>query len=181
MAGVVGVACCDCTSAIELFGQDEAGEFVGHGDGAKRECEMSAGFGGGGPAAVRADGEDEVLVALIATLGKPGGEVFRGELAAAGIEEDEEGRGAGELLALLVQPEEEGGFVREGLRLDGLVGLDAVQVEAGEGVEGGLFAGFCGFGADVGEGELHPGSVAASRRAGSVEVREVVEREVSMR
>jgi hypothetical protein len=33
----------------------------------------------------------------------------------------------------------------------------------------------------VGEGELHPGSVAASRRAGSVEVREVVEREVSMR
>lgn len=37
VARVVGVACQDCTGAVDLFGEHEPGELVGHGDGAKGE------------------------------------------------------------------------------------------------------------------------------------------------
>ena len=36
MAGMVGVAGEDCAGAVELFGEDEAGEAVREGEGAER-------------------------------------------------------------------------------------------------------------------------------------------------
>ena len=65
------MACQDCTGAVELFGEDEAGEFVGECDGTKRELKSSVGERFGGPAVGWADGEDDVLRALIAAGAKP--------------------------------------------------------------------------------------------------------------
>ena len=94
MAGVVGVACQDCTGAVELFGEDEAGEFVGHCDGAEREQQIGLGPGLFRPSVGGADGEDDVLDALIPAGAEPGGELGGAELAAAAIEQDEDGSGS---------------------------------------------------------------------------------------
>lgn len=82
MAGVVRMACQDCTGAVELFGQNEAGEVMGQGDGAEREQETGMGTEmvlnliqhAWGPAVSGADGENEALGALVAAGGKPGSE-----------------------------------------------------------------------------------------------------------
>jgi len=58
MAGVVGVPSEDCTGAVELFGENEAGEFVGHGDWAKRQAEVGLGKSWFGPSVGWPDGED---------------------------------------------------------------------------------------------------------------------------
>ena len=80
MAGVVGVAGEDGEGAVDLFGEDGAGELVGEGDGAEGEDEGGAGAGGGGPAVGGADGEDDGLGAGVAQAAEVGGEVFGGEL-----------------------------------------------------------------------------------------------------
>jgi hypothetical protein len=80
------------------------------------------------------------------------GEFGGGELAAAAVEENCEGRGAGfgEWARVAGEPGEEGGFGGEGFGLDGVIRRDAVEIETGEGVIGGFGSGFGEFGADVG-------------------------------
>jgi hypothetical protein len=81
----------DGEGAVDLLGEDGAGELVGQGDGAEGEDEVGAGAGGGGPAVGGADGEDEGLGAGVAEAAEVGGEVFAGELLAAAVEQDEDG------------------------------------------------------------------------------------------
>ncbi len=150
------MACQDCTGAVELFGEDEAGEFVGECDGTKRELEGGVGKGFRGPAVGGADGKDDVLGPLIAAGAEPGGELGRAEGSAAAVEQDEQERGARFAgLRGAGEPGEESCFGGEGFGLRGVVGLEAVEIEAGEGVVVGFEAGLGRLGADVGEGELH--------------------------
>ncbi len=167
MAAVVGVACEDCTGAVELFGEDEAGQFVSHCDGTKGE-QKGCGFAGGlGPSVGGSDGEDDVLRALVAASAEPVGELSGGERFAAAIEQDGDCGNSGGFAGLLGlgEPGEEGGFGGEGFGLDGVVGGDAVEIEAGEGVVVGLWAGLGGFWTDMGQGELHEGPVWILKRA----------------
>jgi len=78
-----------------------------------------------------------MLGALVAASAEPGGEGGRVELLAAGVKEDGIG---GQTAALAAEKVEKGGFVAEGLGFNGVVGLDAFEVEVGEGVEGSLCA-----------------------------------------
>jgi len=134
MAGVVGVACQDCTGAVELFGEDEAGEFVGHCDGAEREQQIGLGPGLFRPSVGGADGEDDVLDALIPAGAEPGGELGGAELAAAAIEQDGKRRQPGGFAGVggTAEPGEERGFGSEGFGLDRDIRVDSVEIEAGE-------------------------------------------------
>ena len=112
VAGVVGVAGEDRACAVELLGEDEAREGVGEGEASEREQQGGAGAGCGRPTVGGADGKDDVLRALVAALAKPRCEGFRGELAAAAVEENRDGRRPG---VLPVEPLEKGIFSPEGL------------------------------------------------------------------
>ena len=106
----------DCTGAVELFCEDQAGEIVGHCDGTKREREaglrLDGSVGGWGPAIGGADGEDNVLDSLIAAGTEPCCEFGGGELASATVEEDREGGKAGRFTGLfrIGEPGQKGGF-----------------------------------------------------------------------
>jgi len=129
MSAVVRVPLQDCTGAVELFGENEAGEFVGHGDWAKRQAEVGLGKSWFGPSVGWPDGENEMLGALVAAVSEPVGQIGGGQLFPPGIKQDGQGGNAGVLLA---KPGEEGGFRYEGFGLDGTVGGDAFYVKAGK-------------------------------------------------
>lgn len=114
VAGVVGVVGEDGGGAVELLGDDEAGEGVCEGQGAEGEQELGAWAGGGGPTVCRADGEEDVLDAVVAAGDEPGGEGFGGEGAAATIEQDEKDGGAA---GLAVEPSEQSRLGFESLGL----------------------------------------------------------------
>jgi hypothetical protein len=134
VAGVVGVAGEDGEGAVELLGEDYAGEFVGQGDESEREEEVGSGAGVGGPAVGGADGEDEALGALVAKTADAGGEGLGGKLLAASVEQD--GVGAGST-GLLIEPFEEEGFGVEGLGVAGKIAAGALDV-VGDEASGGL-------------------------------------------
>ena len=102
--------------AVDLLGEDDAGELVGQRDGAKREHQASARAGGGGPAVGRTDGQHQALRARVAEAADVRGELLRRELLAPAVQQDEDGRGAG---GLAIQPCEQRGFGAVGLRLAG--------------------------------------------------------------
>lgn len=135
---MVGMACEDRTCAVELLGEDEARECVGEGEASEREQHGSAGAGGGRPTVGGADGKDDVLRALVTALAKPRCEGFRGELAAATIEEHRDGRRPG---VLPIEPLEKGIFSPEGLGC--CFGKDgaALKVEGTQSVKGVFCAG----------------------------------------
>ena len=76
----------DGEGAVDLLGEDEAGEVVGQGDEAEGEQEVGAGAGQRGPAVSGTDGKDEVLRGGVAVAADECSEVFRGELLAAAVE-----------------------------------------------------------------------------------------------
>jgi len=149
---MVGVACQDCTGAVELFGEDKAGQVVGQRDWPERELEAGLGVSLCGPTVGGADGEDDVLSALIAAGTEPGGKFGGGKRAASAIEKDWESGQTGGFTGLLGlgKPGEESGFGEEGFGLAWDVGVDSVQVEADEGFVMGFRAGFGGFWTDMG-------------------------------
>ena len=61
MAGVVWVAGEDGEGAVDLLGEDGAGELVRQGDAAEREEQVRAAAGLGRPAVRRTDGEEDGL------------------------------------------------------------------------------------------------------------------------
>lgn len=130
MAGVVGVTGEDGEGAVDLFGEDGAGEFVGQGDEAEREDKAGVAAGGVGPSVVGPDGEDYRLRAGVAETAEVSGEVLGGELLAAAVEEDEDRGGAG---GLAVEPGEEGGLGVVGLGFTGYITGGASEVVRGEG------------------------------------------------
>lgn len=125
---MVGVSGEDGGGAVELLGEDDAGELVGEGEAAEGEEEVGALVGGGGPAVGGTDGEDEALGSVVAEAADAGSEVLGGELLAAAIEQDAEGADAA---GLLVEPGEEGGLGIEDLGVagDGAVGAGDVVGE----------------------------------------------------
>jgi len=144
----------DCAGAVELFGEDQAGEDMREGEGAQGEKEPSTGERSGSPAAGGAYREDDVLDALVAARADPCGEGFGGHGATAAIEQDGDSGGTS---PLPIEPCEEGVFCFECLLLECLV-LGAqhigapLKVEDGEGLEGIVR---CEAGANVDQGDLH--------------------------
>jgi hypothetical protein len=153
VAGVVGVAREDGSGAVDLLGEDDAGELVGEGDEAEREEEVGTVAGCGGPAVGGTDGEDQALCAIVAETAESGGEFFGGELAAAAVEEDGEGADAA---GVLVERVEQGSLGIEDLTVAGDVSGDAGDV-IGEEAVGWLRLGSGGAGKDGGEDDLHLG------------------------
>jgi len=146
VAGVVGVAGEDGEGAVDLFGEDGAGEFVGQGDGAEGEDKAGAGAGGGGPSVRGADGEDDGLGAGVAEAAEVSGEFFGGELLAAAVEEDEDASGAGGLASRPIEGGEERGLGGVGLGLTGEVARGSREIAGGEGCGGVGFRAGAGWG-----------------------------------
>ena len=175
VAAVVGVSSENCTCAIDLFGGDEPCEFMGECDGAKREQKLGVGACGIGPSVGGTDGEDQMLRAVVAPGAEPGGELLGGEGATAAVGEDERG---GSAAVLSCEPGEEVGFGGEEFGARGVIGLDALDVDRGEGFEGGFCAAALGARADVDEGDLHGslsvracgGRMAIQDRAGGLSI-----------
>jgi hypothetical protein len=115
----------DGESAVELFGENYASEFVGQGYGAEGEQKIGAGTGLGGPSAGWTDGENEGLRAGVAQAAEEGCDVLGRELFAAAVEEYEVRRGAA---GLMFEPGEEGVFCGEALNLAGHVPGDALSI-----------------------------------------------------
>jgi hypothetical protein len=115
--------------AVDLLGEDGAGELVRQGDAAEREEQVGAAPGLGRPAVRRADGEDDCLRVRVAEGAEVLGEVFAGELLAAAVEQDELGcRAAG----LTIEPGLQGGFGGEELRFAGVIASGAGEEVVGE-------------------------------------------------
>jgi hypothetical protein len=153
VAGVVRVARENCKCAVELLGEDETGEGVGERERAEGEQEGGALAGGVGPSAGGADGEEDVLLALIAALPEPCGEGLGRKLAAAAIEKN---NGDGSAAMPAIKPFEERVFSSEGLGLaSGELGA-AVEVKRGESLKG---VSRSRARTDVGDGELHGGEL----------------------
>jgi len=100
--------------AVDLLGQNDAGELVGQRDGSKREQQAGARTGCSGPAVGRADGEHQRLRAVVAQAANLRGELLRRELPAPAVEQDESGHSTG---GLAIQPCQQRGLgaVRLGL------------------------------------------------------------------
>ncbi len=136
MARMVRVVRQDGTRAVELLGENEAGEFVGQSDGAKREQERRLGLGQclGRPAVRRSNGKDQMLRTLVTTLAQPVGYLRRSKLAAFTMQKNRQGRGAACFCRLrgASQPLQKGGFGGKGFRLDCMVWSGAVNIKPRE-------------------------------------------------
>ena len=120
--------------AVDLFGDDDAGELVRLSHFSEREEQVGALARLFGPAVGGADGKDDELAACVAFAAQPAGEILRGHLFAVFVEQNEERGGAGPLAFNRV-PEsvfgtKEWGF-HAGLRRRG----DAVEVNAHQVIE----------------------------------------------
>lgn len=82
----------DGAGTVKLLGEDEAREGVSQGKWSKGEQKLSPGGSAARPSAGRPDGKDDVLSALIAALGEPGGESFRSHLAPTAVEKNHKSR-----------------------------------------------------------------------------------------
>jgi hypothetical protein len=130
VAGVVGVIREDGEGAVDLFGENGAGELMGKRDLAEGENKGCAGSRGHGPSVGGADGEDEGLRAGVAEAADVLGEGFARELLAARVEQDEDGSCAG---GLLVEGGEQIGFGGEGLGVAGEVTSGTGKIIGGKG------------------------------------------------
>lgn len=122
----------DGAGAVELLGEDEAGEGMSQSKGSKGEQELSPRAGTNGPSAGRAHGKNDVLSAVIAALGEPGGEGFRRHRASAAVEQDDK---RGHTSRMAVDPLEERLFGAERRSLAGIISLDSPKIPDGETVE----------------------------------------------
>jgi hypothetical protein len=61
----------NCTCAVELFGHDETGESMGHGEGSERQEQLRAGPAFLVPPVGRPDREDNVASAIVAAGSEP--------------------------------------------------------------------------------------------------------------
>jgi GNAT superfamily N-acetyltransferase len=99
MAGVIWMSSQNCTGAVELLGEDQAGEGVGQGEGSERQEKLGAAPGLVAPAVGRADGKHDLLRTLVTALPNPRGEGLGSHLAAAAVEQNGK-RGCSALFAV---------------------------------------------------------------------------------
>lgn len=103
VTGVVGMAGEDRQGAVDLLGEYDAGKLMRQGQTAKGQKKVGALTCHGGPSIGGTDSEHEALSALIADAPNLRGELLRGVLLAAAIQQDGVGGGAA---GLAVQPVE---------------------------------------------------------------------------
>jgi len=139
----------DGAGAVELLGQDQAGEGMSEGEGPEGKEKLGPRPSGFRPPAGRAYRKDDVLGALIAPGPEPGSEGFRRHLAAAVVEENNHRRGSSRPP---VHPFEQPVFRAETRGLTGIPGINSLQILAGKTLE--LLAAR-GTGSDVGESQAH--------------------------
>src|SRR5580658_1444797 len=83
----------DGEGAVDLFGEDYAGEFVGHGQRRKRDALVGQGAEFDGETFGVAAEEDDFAGGMVAEAAEPARELLRAELIAGGVEQDEGGAG----------------------------------------------------------------------------------------
>jgi hypothetical protein len=135
----------DGEGAIELFGEEDAGEFVRHGESGERKLHVRLATEVVGKTFGVAAEEDEFAGAAVAEVTEPASELRGGELLAGGVEEDERGGGVDLEIA-----ECGGRGVAELSGVDGAVVADAEEIV----VEKGADFGATGF-AEHEETDLH--------------------------
>lgn len=79
--------------AVKLLGEDDAGEFVRHGESGKRKLHVRLAAEVVRKAFRAATEEDEFLGATVAEVAEPARELRSGELLAGGVEKNERGGG----------------------------------------------------------------------------------------
>src|ERR1700735_3937058 len=79
VAGVIGMSGDDGQGAVDLFGEDDAGELMRQRHRPEGEKQVSAGAGGNGPSVRGTDGEHEILGAGVAKTADLGGKILGGE------------------------------------------------------------------------------------------------------
>ena len=84
----------DGQGAVDLFGGDDGGEFVGQGDASEGDGEAGAAQRLGGPAIGWPYGDDELLGSAVLYAAQRGGKLFRAHLLAAAVGQDQIGAGA---------------------------------------------------------------------------------------
>lgn len=129
---VIGVSGEDRASAVELLGEDQAGQGVGEGEGAERQQDFGARECSGRPAAGGTDGEDDVLHAVLTVCPQPSSEEFGGHGAAAAIQQDGHGRRS---RVLAFEPGEEGVLGLERLLFAAQEDRAPLQILRGEGLK----------------------------------------------
>jgi hypothetical protein len=87
----VGVVREDGEGAVELLGEDDAGQLVRHGERRERKGFVGAGAEGLGETRVAAAEENEFAGAAVAEFAEPAGEFLGAVLVARGVEEDPTG------------------------------------------------------------------------------------------
>jgi len=90
--------------AVDLFGEDGAGQLVGQRDGSQREHRGCTSAGGVRPSIGRANGEDQRLCTAIAQATDLRGELLAGQLPASAVEQDQIRRSA---RGLAIQPSQQ--------------------------------------------------------------------------
>jgi hypothetical protein len=83
----------NCTCAVELLGQDQTGQGMGHGQGAERQQKLRSLSGLVAPAIRRPDGEHNLADSLIAVNPDPRSKGLRSHRTAAAIEQHRHRRG----------------------------------------------------------------------------------------
>lgn len=143
----------DGPCAVDLLGEDEAGESMGHGHGAQRKQQARAAARFRRPSIGRANGEDQVLRAFVASRAQPGGESFRIQGAAAAVEQHGDGRRSSSLAR---EPGEQSFLAAERLRLAARVAGATLEIHLDQHIEMILAAVFGRVAsADMSEGDLH--------------------------
>src|ERR1017187_10924373 len=100
MSCVIRVATENCKRSIELLGQHQPRQGMRHGQGTERKQELGLLAGCFRPAAGRANGEYDVLRAVVTPLAEPGGKDLGSHLAASAIEQHGDCRCSALLAAL---------------------------------------------------------------------------------
>ena len=136
MPGVVGMAVQDGERAVNLLEEYDARKFVDQRHFTQGDVGGGGFAGGVGKAVGRAHRKDEGLGVAVSVVFEEMGEFLGGELAAAGVQQnDGVGRTGGGFLAEL----EQSGFVGEREPLDVGVARDSFQLFRREGLDGGVF------------------------------------------
>ncbi len=145
MSQVVRVALEDSKGAINLLEQHYAGQLVSNGELSQGKDGVSGFPGLLGEAIRRADGKHERQRVAVPMVRQKLRELFRGELPATGVQDDERMPGLDSARQL-----DESGFVFHAQTFDWVVMRNPFQVFSGEGFDGRFFRP-----ADPGYFELH--------------------------
>src|SRR5216683_953101 len=151
VAGVVGVAGENGQGPVYLLGQNHAGELMRQGHPPEGKKQIGTLTCGRRPPIRRSDGEHQALDALIANATEVRGELLRGELLAATIQQNGIRRSA---TRLTIQPIEQGGLGPEKLGVAGNVMGGPLYIVGQQSI-GRLSFGTRTSGSDDGESDLH--------------------------